>query len=115
MVRKQRKIASSEKVTNLSQYKLQPNKMQIAFIKNLKKLWAEKKERALLLSSTGTGKTYASAFALREENPKKALFPRATSRADVLAHPFGDCHEGQIPRSSAALQVRCPVSLLRGI
>lgn len=74
VVRKQKKIASSEKVTNLSQYKLQPNKMQTAFIKNLKKLQAEKKERALLLSSTGTGKTYASAFALREENPKKALF-----------------------------------------
>ena len=33
------------------------------------------------------------------------LFPRATSRADVLAHPFGDCREGRIPRSSAALQV----------
>ena len=32
------------------------------------------------------------------------LFPRATSRADVLAHPFGDCREGRIPRSSAALQ-----------
>ena len=33
------------------------------------------------------------------------LFPRATSRADVPAHPFGDCREGRIPRSSAALQV----------
>lgn len=74
VVKKQKKIARSEKVTNLTQYKLQPNKMQTAFIKNLKKLHAEKKERALLLSSTGTGKTYASAFALREENPKKALF-----------------------------------------
>ena len=34
-----------------------------------------------------------------------SLFPRATSRADVPAHPFGDCREGRIPRSSAALQV----------
>ena len=25
------------------------------------------------------------------------LFPRATRRADVLAHPFGDCREGRIP------------------
>ena len=32
------------------------------------------------------------------------LFPRATSQADMLACPFGDCREGQIPRS-----------LLRGI
>ncbi len=33
------------------------------------------------------------------------LFPRATSQADMFACPFGDCREGQIPRSSAALQV----------
>jgi len=33
------------------------------------------------------------------------LFPRATSRAAMLAWIFGDCREGQIPRSSAALQV----------
>ena len=26
------------------------------------------------------------------------LFPRATSQADMLACPFGDCREGQIPR-----------------
>ena len=31
-------------------------------------------DRALLLSSTGTGKTLASAFALREMQPKRALF-----------------------------------------
>ena len=30
------------------------------------------------------------------------LFPRAASRADVPAHPFGDCREGQIPRQLAA-------------
>ncbi len=33
------------------------------------------------------------------------LFPRATSQADMLACPFGDCREGQIPRSSAVQQV----------
>ena len=36
---------------------------------------------------------------------QRYLFPRATSQADMLACPFGDCREGQIPRSSAALQV----------
>lgn len=30
--------------------------------------------RGLLISATGTGKTYASAFALREINPRKILF-----------------------------------------
>ena len=33
------------------------------------------------------------------------LFPRATSQADMPACPFGDCREGQIPRSLAALQI----------
>lgn len=74
LVKKQKKIAKSEKITNIKQYTLKPNKMQVEFIRSLKKLRGEGKERALLLSSTGTGKTYASAFALREENPKKALF-----------------------------------------
>ena len=74
LVKKQKSIARSEEITNIAQYTLQPNKMQIAFIGKLKKLYKEGKDRALLLSSTGTGKTYASAFALREQNPKKALF-----------------------------------------
>src|SRR5699024_12535258 len=32
------------------------------------------RSKALLISATGTGKTYASAFALREEDAKKVLF-----------------------------------------
>lgn len=48
--------------------------MQLAFINNLQKLQKEGAKRALLISATGTGKTYASAFALRENNPRKVLF-----------------------------------------
>ena len=40
----------------------------------MQKLQREGAKRALLISATGTGKTYASAFALRENNPKKVLF-----------------------------------------
>ena len=54
--------------------RLKPNSMQVGFIKNLKKMIKEGKKRALLISATGTGKTYASAFAMREENPEKMLF-----------------------------------------
>lgn len=72
--KEQRKIAKERKVTSIEQYKLTPNKMQVAFIKNLKELRKRGVNRALLLSSTGSGKTYASAFALREEKPQKALF-----------------------------------------
>ncbi len=74
IVKKQRTIAKQEIVTNIEQYKLQPNSMQLEFISNLKKLREEGENKALLISDTGTGKTYASAFALREDNPEKALF-----------------------------------------
>ena len=74
IIKEQRRIASSKKIATIQEYKLQPNKMQVEFINNLNKLIEEGEERALLVSATGTGKTYASAFALRENNPKKVLF-----------------------------------------
>lgn len=74
IVKKQRKIAKQSEISSLEQYCLKPNKMQIEFIRNLRELKDEGAKRALLISATGTGKTYASAFALREENPLKTLF-----------------------------------------
>lgn len=74
IIKEQRKIASSKKIASLEEYKLQPNVMQVGFINNLNKLIEAGEKRALLISATGTGKTYASAFALRENNPRKALF-----------------------------------------
>jgi len=74
LVKRQREIAKKEAPIALEQYKLQPNAMQIAFVKNIQKIIDKNETRALLISATGTGKTYASAFALREMNPKRALF-----------------------------------------
>ncbi len=74
LVRKQRKTAKEASLVSLEQYKLQPNKMQVAFVKNIQELLHKKEKKALLISATGTGKTYASAFALREMSPKKVLF-----------------------------------------
>lgn len=62
--------------------KLQKNQMQIDFITNLMDFYHDddpKSDRALLISATGTGKTYAAAFAIEEFNkygPKspKVLF-----------------------------------------
>lgn len=53
---------------------LQPNSMQREFIANLKQTINDGATKALLISATGTGKTYASAFALRSMNVKRALF-----------------------------------------
>ena len=74
IIRKQRKIAKEAQIPSLEQYKLQPNSMQLGFISNLEKIRAAGETKALLISATGTGKTYASAFALREEDTKKVLF-----------------------------------------
>lgn len=59
---------------------LQPNPMQEQFILNIEEIIHKGGKRALLISATGTGKTYASAFALRKLfannvfSNKKALF-----------------------------------------
>lgn len=74
LIKEQRKIASAKKISSLEEYKLQPNAMQSSFINNLNKILEKGEKRALLISATGTGKTYASAFALRENKPGRALF-----------------------------------------
>ena len=48
--------------------------MQERFIANLRNILGQGEERALLISATGTGKTYASAFAMRELGFKRVLF-----------------------------------------
>ncbi len=51
-----------------------PNAMQKSALKKLKKLHENMKPRALLISATGTGKTYLSAFDVKESNPQRILF-----------------------------------------
>lgn len=74
LVEKQQKMACENNIVDIQSYKLKPNKMQVAFIQRLMKMREQNVRKALLISSTGTGKTYASAFALREMQPRKALF-----------------------------------------
>lgn len=52
----------------------EPNNMQKKFTKNLKNLVDRGEKRGLLISATGTGKTYASGFGLKALHPKKILF-----------------------------------------
>lgn len=51
-----------------------PNSMQEEALKNLKELRLENKTKALIISATGTGKTFLSAFDVKNYNPKKLLF-----------------------------------------
>ena len=61
-------------ISSTEKYKLEPNSMQVGFITNLRRIVDAGENRALLISATGTGKTYASAFAMRELGFKRVLF-----------------------------------------
>ena len=74
IIKHQREIAKQDKIPSIQKYTLKPNSMQDSFVASLRKLYANGEERALLISSTGTGKTYASAFAMRELGFEKVLF-----------------------------------------
>ena len=74
LIKKQHEQALKEAQADFEIYTLKPNKMQADFVRNIMTLINNNQKKALLLSATGTGKTYASAFALREINSKRALF-----------------------------------------
>lgn len=67
-------ILNQDNFPKAQNFNLKPNLMQKAFIKNLNKIQEYGEDKALLISATGTGKTYAAAFAIREASPKKMLF-----------------------------------------
>lgn len=54
--------------------KIQPNKMQLRALENLINLRKSGQNKALLVSATGTGKTFLSAFDVLKVNPKRMLF-----------------------------------------
>jgi len=58
------------------QYKkaLEPNRMQTEALLCLNDMRKQGKDKALIISATGTGKTYLSAFDVKQFNPKKMLF-----------------------------------------
>lgn len=74
IIKHQRQEAKKDKIPSFEKYTLKPNSMQEEFILNLRKIMEKGEKRALLISATGTGKTYASAFAMRELGFKKVLF-----------------------------------------
>lgn len=73
---KQRKAQDSVSASSdaIAPAPLAPNSMRLRFIDNLERLVRDGAKRALLVSATGTGKTYASAFALRHLNASRILF-----------------------------------------
>lgn len=66
-----RRISDEIKEHNVT---LTPNYMQEEFLENIRNLIKRGEDKAILVSATGTGKTYASAFAVHDFKPKRFLF-----------------------------------------
>jgi superfamily II DNA or RNA helicase len=76
---------------------LTPNYMQEQFLENIRNLISQGEGKAILVSATGTGKTYASAFAVKDFEPKRFLFlvhreQIAKQSIEAFKHVFPD-HE----------------------
>jgi superfamily II DNA or RNA helicase/SOS-response transcriptional repressor LexA len=64
---------SEEELFKELNLEITPNSMQIEALENLKNVRKEN-NKALIISATGTGKTYLAAFDAKAFNPKKLLF-----------------------------------------
>lgn len=89
-----REISNDLKDKNIT---LTLNYMQEQFLDNIRNLIKHDENKAILVSATGTGKTYASAFAVRDFNPKRVLFlvhreQIAKQSIEAYKHVFDD-HE----------------------
>lgn len=74
---------------------LTPNYMQEQFLENIRNLIRNGEDKAILVSATGTGKTYASAFAVNDFKPKRFLFlvhreQIAKQSINAYKHVFAD-------------------------
>ncbi|MFK3938538.1 DUF3427 domain-containing protein [Alkalihalobacillus sp. NPDC078783] len=54
--------------------RIEPNKMQESALMEIQAIRSEGKRKSLIISATGTGKTYLSAFDVRRFAPKRMLF-----------------------------------------
>lgn len=89
---KNRTVIETEPITL---FKIYPNKMQIEALASINNLRNSGKNKALLISATGTGKTYLSAFDAKIFQPKKLLFivhreNIARNAMDSFKKVFGD-------------------------
>lgn len=83
-IKKQRDIARQAEIVNIDSYKLEPNSMQLGFIQRLEHLATSGEKKGLLISATGTGKTYASAFGVRDALKTKGKVLFIVHRSQIL-------------------------------
>ena len=81
---------------------IEPNKMQKEALKGLQAVRDSGKKKALVISATGTGKTYLSAFDVQQFNPKRMLF--VVHREQILQKSLKDFQKVlQFPESEGLI------------
>ncbi|NMM95934.1 RNA helicase [Bifidobacterium sp. DSM 109960] len=63
-----------ELLESVARQTIEPNRMQREALANLRKLRDKGEHRAIVISATGTGKTYLSAFDVKQFRPKRMLY-----------------------------------------
>ncbi|WP_066874067.1 DEAD/DEAH box helicase [Clostridium mediterraneense] len=81
-------VKDTNKNILLKYEKIRPNDMQSKALENLHRLREHDGKKSLVIAATGTGKTYMSAFDVREFKPKKMLF--IVHREDILRKAITD-------------------------
>lgn len=86
------KVVSQSVDEDNSNYSIiKPNKMQKEALKNLQKLRLLRETKGLIISATGTGKTYLAALDVKNYNPKRLLF--VAHREQILKKSLDSFHK----------------------
>lgn len=86
------KVVSQSVDEDNSNYSIiKPNKMQKEVLKNLQKLRLLRETKGLIISATGTGKTYLAALDVKNYNPKRFLF--VAHREQILKKSLDSFHK----------------------
>jgi len=84
-------------VPEIDYHEIKPNLMQREALSNISKMRADGKKKALLISATGTGKTYLSAFDVKNFKPRRMLFlVHRRNIAEAALKTYQNLFEGRI-------------------
>lgn len=91
-----------EEIAEYQVTSIEPNKMQKEALKGLQAIRDSGKKKALVISATGTGKTYLSAFDVQQFEPKRMLF--IVHREQILQKSLKDFQKVlQFPESEGLI------------
>ncbi|GKQ43458.1 helicase [Companilactobacillus sp. RD055328] len=80
-----------DSIDQTAEKEIVPNSMQLEALNSLQKIREDNKSKALIISATGTGKTYLGAFDVKQANPQRFLF--IVHREQILNKALDSFHK----------------------